>query len=220
MAKILVIDDEKNLRRILKDYLENEGNEVLEAPGGEEGIKLALSTLDLDLILLDIRMPGMDGFEVMEELKGRIQVPVIFLTALGDNFNEIKGLNLGADDYIAKPFNYKVLMARINAILRKNKSEDLLTYGTLKIDRVKHLVSIKDLPCELTVKEFELLNYLVENFGQSMDRSVLLDRIWGYDYEGDQRTVDTHVKTLRAKLHEAGNMIKTVRGVGYRFEEI
>lgn len=123
MAKILVIDDEKNLRRILKDYLENEGNEVLTAAGGEEGIDMALETLNLDLILLDIRMPGMDGFEVMEELAGKIQVPVIFLTALGDNFNEIKGLDLGADDYISKPFNYKVLMARINAILRKNQKK-------------------------------------------------------------------------------------------------
>ncbi|WKY46684.1 response regulator transcription factor [Eubacteriaceae bacterium ES3] len=220
MPKVLVIDDEPNIRRIIRDFLEHEGFSVLEGESGEAGIQEALENRDLDLILLDIRMPGMDGFEVLEALRDFIEVPIVFLTALSDDYHEIKGLNLGADDYISKPFNYNVLMARIKSILRKNSNKDLpVELGPVTIERSSRTVWVSKEICELTMKEYELLNYLFDNRGISLDRLRLLDRIWGYDYDGDPRTIDTHIKTLRAKLGEAGKLIKTVRGVGYRLDE-
>ncbi len=221
MTKILIIDDEKNVRRILRDYFENEGFHVIEGHGGAHGITQALENNDLDLILLDIRMPEIDGFEVMSELKKYIDVPIVFLTALGDDFNEIKGLELGADDYIAKPFNYKVLMARVNKILRTNqKADQLIRSGPLTINPSSHTITVNEVPCELTLKEYELLMYLYANKGINMERLKILERLWGFDYDGDPRTVDTHIKTLRAKLGVMEQAIKTVRGIGYRFDEI
>jgi DNA-binding response OmpR family regulator len=220
MAKILVVDDEKNVRRILKDFLENEGFEVLLGNDGEHAVDVIMAHSDIDLILLDVRMPKLGGFEVIASIKAMTDASVIFLTALDESFDEIRGLELGADDYITKPFNYKVLMARVNATLRKNGrlKQTCFAYETLKIDDSMKAVLIDDVPIDLALKEYELLKYLSDNINISIDRFKMLDRIWGYDYEGDIRTVDTHVKTLRAKLGRYQHLIKTVRGVGYRFE--
>ena len=218
--KVLIIDDEKNVRRILGDYLKNEGYEVIFGVNGEDGIDQVIAHKDIDLILLDVRMPKLDGFEAIKEIKEITDAPVMFITALDETFDEIKGLDLGADDYITKPFNYKVLTARVSACLRKNNrhKKESQTFGLLTIDFARKDAKIHQEPCQLTIKEFELLEYLVNNRDMSLERLRILDRVWGYDYEGDPRTVDTHVKTLRAKLGEASDYVKTVRGVGYRFE--
>lgn len=218
--KILVIDDEKNVRRILKDYLENEGYDVVLAEDGEAGIEKAMNEKALDLILLDVRMPGLSGFEVIGTIKEYSHAPVIFLTALDESFDEIKGLDLGADDYMTKPFNYKVLMARIKSCIRKNKKEttELLTYQEMSIDTKNRMVRMNGQYIELAHKEYDLLLYLYTNRDINVDRFQILNQVWGYDYDGDPRTVDTHVKNIRAKLKTIGHSIKTVRGVGYRFE--
>lgn len=220
--KILVVDDEKNVRRILGDYLRNEGYEVIEGVDGEDGIDKLIEHKDVDLVLLDIRMPNMDGFEAVGHMKEVSDAPVIFLTALDESFDEVKGLELGADDYITKPFSYNVLTARVKSCLRKNRRFELevAEIGDMKIDYTNKQVLVKNKDCHLTVKEFELLDYMIKNKNINLDRQKILDRIWGYDYEGDPRTVDTHVKTLRAKLGPYGAVLKTVRGVGYKFEEI
>lgn len=219
--KILVVDDEKNVRRILGDYLRNEGYEVVEAVDGEDGIDRLIEHKDVDLVLLDIRMPNMDGYEAIGHMKEVSDAPIIFLTALNESFDEVKGLDLGADDYIAKPFSYNVLTARVKSCLRKNKrfDRDILEIDKLKVDYTNKQAFVEEVDCHLTVKEFELLNYMIKNKHMSLDRQKILDRIWGYDYEGDPRTVDTHMKTLRAKLGPYGAFLRTVRGVGYKFEE-
>ncbi len=210
----------KNVRRILGDYLKNEGFEVVEGKDGEEGIDVLIKNTDVDLILLDIRMPNMDGYETIGHLKEISDAPVIFLTALDESFDEVKGLELGADDYITKPFSYNVLTARVKSCLRKNKKFDLKVeqYGDLVIDYTNKVAKVGSINCDLTLKEFELLAYFISNKNINLDRVKLLDRVWGYDYVGDPRTVDTHVKTLRSKLASHGETIKTVRGVGYRIE--
>lgn len=219
--KILVIDDEKNVRRILRDYLQNEGFEVIEGIDGEDGIRQVMAHHKaLDLILLDVRMPNLSGFEAVTAIRDLTEAPVIFLTALDGSYDEIKGLELGGDDYITKPFNYKVLMARVKACLRKNGrfKETSTVIGAMTLDDTRKVVSVNGKNCGLAQREYELLVYLYENRSISLDRLKILERIWGYDYEGDPRTVDTHIKTLRAKLGQCGSMIQTVRGVGYRFE--
>ncbi len=218
--KILVIDDEKNVRRIVGDYLHNEGYEVVEGADGEDGVERLMEHRDVALILLDIRMPNMDGYETLEEIRKITDAPVIFLTALDEPYHEVKGLELGADDYIAKPFQYQVLVARVKSTIRKNRKSisDTLAYQDLVVDFTNRSASVKDADAGLTLKEFLLLEYLIQNRNITLDRTKILDRLWGYDYYGDPRTVDTHVKTLRAKLQPYGSMIKTVRGVGYRFE--
>lgn len=220
MTKILIVDDEKNVRRILRDYFENEGFEVYEAPDGESAIDMAMVERDLSLILLDVRMPGLSGFDVFPELCDISNAPIIFLTAMDEVFDEVKGLSMGANDYITKPFNYSVLMARVRAAIRKNSKDEpkSFEFQALVIDFTKHNVIIEGESCGLSLKEYDLLKYLFDNKGISLSRQQILDRIWGYDYEGDPRTMDTHIKTLRSKLGDYGDLIKTVRGVGYRFE--
>lgn len=217
--KILVIDDEKNVRRIIGDYLRNEGFEVLQGADGEDGLEKLAAHTDIALILLDIRMPGMDGYETIREIRKITDTPVIFLTALDEPYNEVKGLELGADDYVTKPFEYQVLVARVKACIRKDRQSipDKLVLHDLTVDFSNHKAAIHGEDCGLTNKEFLLLETLMKNKNLTMGRSKLLDRVWGYDYYGDPRTVDTHVKTLRAKLGKYGTAVQTVRGVGYRF---
>ncbi len=218
--KILIIDDEKNIRRILSDYLKKKGFETVEGIGGYHGIEMAIEHKDLDLILLDIRMPKIDGYETIGELKKVTDAPVIFLTALNESFDEVKGFEVGAEDYISKPFSYEVLYARIVSCLRRHgkMNANIIEYQSLKLDYENKLVSIKDKNIELTSMEFELFAYLYKNKNMNLDRSRILDRLWGYDYYGDPRTVDTHVKTLRSKLEDYSHLVKTVRGVGYKLD--
>lgn len=220
--KILIIDDEKNVRRILRDYLTNEGYEIIEGSDGEEGISRLIENPDTNLVLLDIRMPKMNGFETIDEIQKISEAPVIFLTALDETFDEVKGLELGAYDYITKPFSYNVLIARVKSCLKKTNphTETQIKLGQVILDTDHHYVIVEEKRELLTQKEYELLIYLIKHPGINVERSLLLDRIWGYDYYGDPRTVDTHVKTLRNKLNPCGEMIKTVRGVGYRYDEI
>lgn len=218
--KVLIIEDEKHARRIIKDYLTNEGYQVVEAEDGLLGIDMVMAHQDLDLILLDVRMPNMDGFEAIEEIRKLTDTPVIFLTALDEDHDEIKGLMLGADDYITKPYSYSVLMARVKACLRNNQKDkkETIVIDNMKMDVLNKVVFIEDKNIDLTLKEFEVFYLLLMNKGMTMERGKILDKIWGYDYYGDIRTVDTHIKTLRAKLMDYGLMIKTIRGVGYRIE--
>ncbi len=218
--KILIIDDEKNIRRILGDYLRRKGFETLEGDGGLHGIELAIQHKDIDLILLDIRMPKMDGYETIIELKEITDAPVIFLTALNGIFDEVKGLDLGSDDYISKPFSYDILYSRINSCLRKHGklNRDIITIKTLEFDLDHRTVKINKQNINLTPLEFDMLSYLIKNKNITIKREMLLNRLWGYNYNGDPRTVDTHIKTLRAKLDGYSHLIKTIRGVGYQLE--
>lgn len=218
--KILIIDDEANIRRILGDYLKKKGFETIEGIGGYHGIEMAIEHKNLDLILLDIRMPKLDGYETIVELKKVTDAPVIFLTALNESFDEIKGLDYGAEDYISKPFSYEVLIARINACLRRNHkiNGEIAVYQGMKLDFENKICFIDDVEIGLTSMEFELLVYLYKNKNMNMERGRILDRLWGYDYYGDPRTVDTHVKTLRSKMKQYSHLIKTIRGVGYKLD--
>lgn len=218
--KILVIDDEKNTRRIVSDYLENEGFEVVQASDGLIGLEMLAKHKTFDLILLDIRMPNMDGYEMISEIKAISDIPVIFLTALDEVYDEVKGLDLGADDYIRKPFSYEVLIARVKSCHRKySKSKpETVDVGELRIDFTNRQIYIRGENVNLTSKEFDLFELLYNNKDITFDRSKILDRVWGYDYYGYPRTVDTHVKTLRAKLGDYSPIIKTIRGLGYKIE--
>jgi DNA-binding response OmpR family regulator len=218
--KILIIDDEKKLRRILSDFLRKNGFETVEGNGGLDGIEMAIQHKDIALILLDIRMPKMDGYETIVELKKVTDAPVIFLTALNESYDEIKGLELGADDYISKPFKFEILLARINVCLRNNieMRDMVVVYENMKIDLKNRQVYIEKAPINLTQMEYELLLYLFRNKGINLQRTLILDRVWGYDYYGDPRTVDTHIKTLRSKMGHYSKLLKTVRGVGYNLE--
>lgn len=218
--KVLVIDDEKNVRRLVGDTLRNEGYEVAEAKNGYEGIELVLSDKAIDLILLDVRMPQMDGFMTIKEIREVCDTPVIFLTANDDVSQEVKGLRLGAYDYITKPFSYEVLVARVTSCLNQlNKLQpETIVIGQMTINMTNREIRIKDRDVGLTQKEFDVVELLIRHKNMSLERSRILDKVWGYDYYGDQRTVDTHIKTLRAKMGDYGKMIKTVRGVGYYFE--
>jgi len=222
IMKIIVIDDEKNIVNIVSDFLRNVGYEVIGALSGEEAIDKIIEDNNIDLILLDIRMPDMDGYEVLREIREISDAPVIFLTALSESYNEAKGLNLGAVDYITKPFNYTVLLARVKAALRIREMENSreVSIGELNINMTKREVSIKGKSLKLSQKEYEILAYLLNNENKLVGRQTILDRIWGYDYEGDQGTLNTHIKTLRNKLGDYGRIIVTVRGAGYRFEKL
>lgn len=225
MAKIMIVDDEKSMRRLLHDLLSNKGHAIVEAENGEVAIEKLIEERHVDLILLDIRMPSLTGTEAISALKDISDAPIIFLTALDDVNDEIMGLGLGADDYITKPFNQQVLLARIQSTLRrnsKNKPETFL-YKSLTLDFTNSIAYImegsKKRLITFTQREFEMLDYMIHNENITLNRTKLLDRLWGYDFYGDPRTVDTHVKTIRSKLGEYGGLIKTVRGVGYRFEK-
>ena len=219
--KILVVDDESRMRKLVKDFLEREGHIIIEAADGMEAMDIFYENKDIALIILDVMMPRMDGWQVCREVRALSQVPIIMLTARGEERDELQGFELGVDEYISKPFSPKILVARVNAILKRGRaaaSEDLIDAGVIVIDKAAHLVKIDDVPIDLSVKEFELLTYFVENQKMALSREKILNNVWDYDYFGDARTVDTHVKKLRSKLGEKGNYIKTIWGMGYKFE--
>ena len=218
--KILVVDDEARMRKLVKDFLSIKGYIVLEAQDGEEALKVFDANKDVKLILLDVMMPKMDGFEVLEAIRQYSKVPVMMLTARSEERDELEGYKLGVDEYITKPFSPKILVARVEAVLRRTvgEAEDRLIAGAIEIDKVARSVYIDKKPVDLSFKEYELLTYFIENKGIAPSREKILSSVWNYDYFGDARTIDTHVKKLRAKMGERGDYIKTVWGMGYKFE--
>ena len=219
-VKILVVDDESRMRKLVKDFLSTKGFIVLEAEDGEEALKIFDSNKDIKLILLDVMMPKLDGFETLEVIRQYSKVPVMMLTARSEERDELKGYKLGVEDYITKPFSPKILVARVEAVLRRTmgESEEKLVAGAIEIDKVARSVYIDGKPVDLSFKEYELLTYFIENKGIALSREKILNSVWNYDYFGDARTIDTHVKKLRAKLMDKGEYIKTVWGMGYKFE--
>lgn len=219
-AKILVVDDESRMRKLVKDFLHHEGYEVVEAEDGEKAVDIFFSDSSIELIILDVMMPKMDGWQVCREIRRHSTVPIIMLTAKSDEKDELQGFELGVDEYVSKPFSPKILMARVEAILRRSGavSDDCLETGGIKIDRASHEVIIDGSPVDLSVKEFELLLYFMTNKGIALSREKILNNVWNYDYFGDARTIDTHVKKLRAKMGDKGDLIKTIWGIGYKFE--
>ena len=219
--KILVVDEESRMRKLVKDFLVKKQYKVLEAGDGEEAIEVFFGNKDISLIILDVMMPKMDGWEVCKEIRKFSKVPIIMLTAKSEENDELKGFELGVDEYISKPFSPKILVARVDAILRRaNKigADMTIEAGDIKIDKAAHIVKVKDKEIELSFKEFELLTYFIENKGIALSRENILNNVWNYDYFGDARTIDTHVKKLRSKLGDCGDYIKTVWGMGYKFE--
>ena len=210
------------MRKLVKDFLIKSNFEVLEAEDGSQALDLFYATKDIALIILDVMMPKMDGFEVCREIRQTSQVPIIMLTAKGDERDELQGFQLGVDEYITKPFSPKILVARVEAVLRRtNQAEEteLLEYGGIVVDKTAHSVTIDGKPVDLSFKEFELLTYFMENKGIALSREKILNHVWNYDYFGDARTIDTHVKKLRSKLGDKGDLIKTIWGVGYKMGE-
>lgn len=218
--KILVVDDEERIREIIRDFLVRKNFAVVEAADGEEALDRFYADRDLALIILDVMMPGMDGWEVVREIRKESALPIIMLTAKGEERDELLGFSLGVDEYISKPFSPKILVARVEAILRRThlRTDDLLEAGGIRIDRKAHSVSVDGKEVELSFKEFELLTYFLENQNIALTRERILNGVWNYDYFGDERTIDTHVKKLRSKLGEKGAMIRTIWGMGYKFE--
>ncbi len=218
--KILVVDDEARMRKLVKDFLSIKGYIVLEAEDGEEALKVFDTNKDIKLILLDVMMPKMDGFEVLEAIRQYSKVPVMMLTARSEERDELEGYKLGVDEYITKPFSPKILVARVEAVLRRavGEPEEKLVAGAIEVDKVARSVYIDKKPVDLSFKEYELLTYFIENKGIALSREKILSSVWNYDYFGDARTIDTHVKKLRAKMGERGDYIKTVWGMGYKFE--
>ena len=219
--KILVVDDESRMRKLVKDFLTKKNFQVLEAGNGEEAMDIFYEEKDIALIILDVMMPKMDGWEVCREIRKNSKVPIIMLTARSDERDELLGFDLGVDEYISKPFSPKILVARVEAILRRtgqNNPEDVISAGGIVIDKAAHLATVDGKPMELSFKEFELLTYFLENQGIALSREMILNSVWNYDYFGDARTIDTHVKKLRSKMGDKGEYIKTVWGMGYKFE--
>ena len=220
-TKILVVDDESRMRKLVKDFLTKKNFQVLEAGNGEEAMDIFYEEKDIALIILDVMMPKMDGWEVCREIRKNSKVPIIMLTARSDERDELLGFDLGVDEYISKPFSPKILVARVEAILRRtgqNNPEDVISAGGIVIDKAAHLATVDGKPMELSFKEFELLTYFLENQGIALSREKILNNVWNYDYFGDARTIDTHVKKLRSKMGEKGDYIKTIWGMGYKFE--
>lgn len=219
--KILVVDDESRMRKLVRDFLTKQGFEVLEAGDGEAALDIFYADKDIALLILDVMMPKMDGWQVCREIRSHSKVPIIMLTARGDERDELLGFELGVDEYISKPFSPKILVARVEAILRRTSQTDadgVLRAGGVEINKVSHIASIDGEPMELSYKEFELLAYFMENQGIALSREKILNSVWNYDYFGDARTIDTHVKKLRSKMGEKGDYIKTIWGMGYKFE--
>ena len=210
--KILVVDDESRMRKLVKDFLTKKNFQVLEAGNGEEAMDIFYEEKDIALIILDVMMPKMDGWEVCREIRKNSKVPIIMLTARSDERDELLGFDLGVDEYISKPFSPKILVARVEAILRRtgqNNPEDVISAGGIVIDKAAHLATVDGKPMELSFKEFELLTYFLENQGIALSREKILNSVWNYDYFGDARTIDTHVKKLRSKMGDKGEYIKT-----------
>ncbi|HJD12878.1 MAG TPA: response regulator transcription factor [Candidatus Ruminococcus avistercoris] len=219
--KILVVDDEARMRKLVKDFLTKQNFTVLEAEDGEQALDLFFEQKDIAMVILDVMMPKMDGWQVCREIRKYSKTPIIMLTAKGEEQDELLGFELGVDEYISKPFSPKILVARVEAILRrtgKADAGDVLSAGGIVIDKAAHLVTIDGKQVELSFKEFELLTYFMENEGIALSREKILNNVWNYDYFGDARTIDTHVKKLRAKMGKKGEMIRTIWGMGYKFE--
>ena len=218
--KILVVDDESRMRKLLKDFLVKRDFMVEEAGDGEEAVELFLEDKDIRLIIMDVMMPKMDGYEAVRTIRQYSQVPIIMLTAKSEERDELLGFQLGVDEYISKPFSPKILVARVEAILRRSMAVKTGTVevGGIVLDKAAHRVTVDGQPVELSFKEFELLTYFVENQGLALSRENILNHVWNYDYFGDARTIDTHVKKLRSKLGKRGEYIKTIWGMGYKFE--
>lgn len=220
--KILVVDDESRMRKLVRDFLVRSDYDVVEASDGARAIDTFFEQKDIALIVLDVMMPKMDGWQVCREIRTYSQVPIIMLTARGDERDELQGFSLGVDEYISKPFSPKILVARIEAILRRTNQinkEEILSAGGIEVDKAAHMVTIDGNAVDLSYKEFELLVYFMENKGIALSREKILNNVWNYDYFGDARTIDTHVKKLRSKLGEHGDLIKTIWGMGYKLEE-
>ena len=221
-VKILVVDDESRMRKLVRDFLTKRDFEVLEAGDGAEALDIFFETEGIALVILDVMMPKMDGWEVCREIRQSSRVPIIMLTARGEESDELMGFDLGVDEYISKPFSPKILVARVGAILRRTgktaEASEIKKAGKLVLDKTAHEVTIDGNPVELSFKEFELLDYFLDNQGIALSRERILNSVWNYDYFGDARTIDTHVKKLRSKLGECGDYIKTVWGLGYKFE--
>ena len=219
--KILVVDDESRMRKLVRDFLVKQNFDVLEAGDGEEAVDIFFREKDIALIILDVMMPKMDGYQVCREIRAYSKVPIIMLTAKSDERDELQGFDLGVDEYITKPFSPKILVARVEAILRRSNlltNEDIISAGGIELNKSAHQVKIDGKDIELSFKEFELLAYFMENQGIALSREKILNNVWNYDYFGDARTIDTHVKKLRSKLGDRGEYIKTIWGMGYKFE--
>ena len=220
-TKILVVDDESRMRKLVKDFLVRQGYTVLEAADGMEAMDYFYEDKDIALIILDVMMPKMDGWQVCREIRMHSKVPIIMLTARSEERDELQGFDLGVDEYISKPFSPKILVARVEAILRRTQGSgntDEISAGGIVVDKAAHTVMSDGSPVDLSFKEFELLTYFVENQGIALSREKILNNVWNYDYFGDARTIDTHVKKLRSKLGDKGEYIKTIWGMGYKFE--
>ena len=220
-TKILVVDDESRMRKLVKDFLVRQGYTVLEAADGMEAMDYFYEDKDIELIILDVMMPKMDGWQVCREIRMHSKVPIIMLTARSEERDELQGFDLGVDEYISKPFSPKILVARVEAILRRtqgNGNTDEISAGGIVVDKAAHTVMSDGSPVDLSFKEFELLTYFIENQGIALSREKILNNVWNYDYFGDARTIDTHVKKLRSKLGDKGEYIKTIWGMGYKFE--
>ena len=220
VLKILVVDDESRMRKLVKDFLVKKDYVVIEAADGEEALDIFYEQNDINMILLDVMMPKLDGWQVCREIRKESKVPIIMLTAKSEEQDELLGFELGVDEYITKPFNPKILVARVDAILRRTNSLDMessLSAGNIEVDKAAHVVKVCGEIVELSYKEFELLLYFIENQGIALSREKILNNVWNYDYFGDARTIDTHVKKLRAKLGPDADYIKTIWGMGYKF---
>lgn len=220
-CKILVVDDESRMRKLVRDFLVRKDYEVVEAEDGAQALNIFFEKQDIALIILDVMMPQMDGFQVCREIRAYSKVPIIMLTAKGDEQDELQGFGLGVDEYITKPFSPKILVARVEAILRRSgslKEDAPMEAGGISIDQSAHVVKVDGKQIDLSYKEFELMCFFMENQGIALSREKILNHVWNYDYFGDARTIDTHVKKLRSKIGEKGAYIKTIWGVGYKFE--
>ena len=219
-VKVLMVDDEARMRKLVKDFLAIKGYKVIEAEDGEQAVDIFFKEKDIGLVILDVMMPKMDGWEVCRTLRRYSQVPIIMLTARSEERDELLGFELGVDEYISKPFSPKILVARIEAILRRGNAGtgEILEAAGIRVDKDAHEASVDGQPVDLSNKEFELLTYFMENQGMALSREKILNNVWNYDYFGDARTIDTHVKKLRSKLGEKGELIKTIWGMGYKSE--
>ncbi len=218
--KILIVDDEQGIREVIKEYALNEKYEVKEAKNGLEALSILEENSDIDIIILDIMMPNMDGYTTLSKIREKANIPVIMLSARVDEYDKLQSFNMGVDDYVTKPFSPRELMARVKAIINRKKSDkDEYIYKNLRIDYLGHSIYINDKEIKVTPKEYELMCYFVKNKGIAMSRETLLSKIWGYDFYGDDRTIDTHIKMLRNSLGEYRNLIVTVRSMGYKYEE-
>lgn len=218
--KILVVDDESRIRKIIRDFLVREGYVVCEAEDGEAALDIFCSNNDIDLIIMDVMMPKMDGWQLCKEVRKLSKVPILMLTAKSEEQDELKGFELGVDEYISKPFSPKILTARVNTLLRRTTgdNEEILDIAGITVNKIAHTVTIDGKEIDLSFKEFELLTYFMENRGIALSREKILNNVWNYDYYGDARTIDTHVKKLRSKMGEKGKFISTIWGMGYKFE--